>query len=148
MTNKKPTNAILTDRAFSKRIIAWYKRSGRYDLPWQQAISAYRVWVSEIMLQQTQVKTVIPYFNRFMTVFPTIQALSKASLDVLIETLPWFETRNYIKNVLYFTAMYQQRLGIKSPALALPSILNNRVNAYEKNTSNLSKGLSSGNSPY
>src|SRR5690606_25530174 len=54
---------------------------GRKDLPWQQHITPYRVWVSEIMLQQTQVSTVIPYFERFMARFPDVQALASAPTD-------------------------------------------------------------------
>ena len=71
--------------AFSKRLIAWQKTAGRHDLPWQQTRDPYRIWLSEIMLQQTQVSTVIPYFQRFLTRFPTLQALAEAPLDVVIE---------------------------------------------------------------
>ncbi len=62
----------MTDIAasFSSRLLAWFDDHGRHDLPWQQDRSLYRVWVSEIMLQQTQVATVIPYFERFMARFP------------------------------------------------------------------------------
>nr|WP_241505914.1 A/G-specific adenine glycosylase [Parahaliea mediterranea] len=66
---------------FAHRLLRWFDRHGRHDLPWQRDTSAYRVWVSEIMLQQTQVKTVIPYFERFMAAFPTVQALAAAPVD-------------------------------------------------------------------
>ena len=66
---------------FQQAILTWYDRHGRKDLPWQQHKTAYKVWVSEIMLQQTQVATVIPYFNRFMARFPTVQALADAPTD-------------------------------------------------------------------
>lgn len=66
---------------FSLPLLAWYDQHGRKDLPWQHPRSAYRVWVSEIMLQQTQVQTVIPYFERFMQSFPTIYELAAASED-------------------------------------------------------------------
>ncbi len=69
---------------FSATVLAWFDRHGRKDLPWQQQISPYRVWVSEIMLQQTQVATVIPYFQRFMASFPTVQALAAAPLDQVL----------------------------------------------------------------
>jgi A/G-specific adenine glycosylase len=62
-------------------LIAWHAHQGRHDLPWQIDRSPYRVWVSEIMLQQTQVATVIPYYTRFMQRFPTIQALADAPID-------------------------------------------------------------------
>ncbi|HQQ63656.1 MAG TPA: A/G-specific adenine glycosylase [Pseudomonadales bacterium] len=66
---------------FSAALLRWFDKAGRKHLPWQQNISAYRVWVSEIMLQQTQVATVIPYFNRFMEKFPDVQTLAAAPLD-------------------------------------------------------------------
>ena len=66
---------------FTFPLLKWYKTHGRHDLPWQHPRSPYRVWISEIMLQQTQVKTVIPYFLRFMERFPTIQALAIAPED-------------------------------------------------------------------
>jgi A/G-specific adenine glycosylase len=63
------------------RLIAWHKRHGRHDLPWQGTTDAYRIWLSEIMLQQTQVGTVMPYYARFLERFPTVQALAAAPLD-------------------------------------------------------------------
>ncbi len=66
---------------FSRQLLDWFDQYGRKDLPWQKEITAYRVWVSEIMLQQTQVKTVIPYYQRFMASFPTIEALAGATQD-------------------------------------------------------------------
>ncbi len=66
---------------FADRILAWWDRHGRHDLPWQHPRSPYRVWVSEIMLQQTQVATVIPYFERFVRRFPDLAALADAPLD-------------------------------------------------------------------
>lgn len=69
---------------FAPRLVEWHARHGRHDLPWQNTRDAYRIWVSEIMLQQTQVGTVIPYYLRFMTSFPTISALADANdADVL-----------------------------------------------------------------
>lgn len=68
-------------KTFQQAVLSWYDRHGRKNLPWQQAISSYRVWLSEVMLQQTQVKTVIPYFERFTHHFPTVEALAKAELD-------------------------------------------------------------------
>ena len=69
---------------FSQRLLDWFDQHGRKDLPWQHPRSAYRVWVSEIMLQQTQVKTVIPYFLRFVEHFPDVQALALASEDQVL----------------------------------------------------------------
>jgi A/G-specific adenine glycosylase len=66
------------------RLLAWHAKAGRHDLPWQQDLSAYRVWVSEIMLQQTQVSTVIPYFQRFMQRFPDVLTLANAPADEVL----------------------------------------------------------------
>ena len=66
---------------FAHRLLTWFDDHGRKHLPWQQDIDAYRVWVSEIMLQQTQVSTVIPYFERFMEAFPTVGTLAAAPVD-------------------------------------------------------------------
>ncbi len=69
---------------FATRVLTWFDQHGRHDLPWQREITPYRVWVSEIMLQQTQVATVIPYFERFMTRFPTVEALAAAPQDEVL----------------------------------------------------------------
>ncbi|MES9967776.1 MAG: A/G-specific adenine glycosylase, partial [Sedimenticola sp.] len=66
---------------FSERVLKWFDRHGRKHLPWQQQPTPYRVWVSEIMLQQTQVATVIPYFERFMARFPGVRELAQSPLD-------------------------------------------------------------------
>lgn len=69
---------------FAKRVLAWFDQHGRKDLPWQHDTSPYRVWLSEIMLQQTQVKTVIPYYERFLASFPDVHALAKAPQDEVL----------------------------------------------------------------
>ena len=69
---------------FSGGILAWYQVSGRKDLPWQVQPTPYRVWVSEIMLQQTQVATVIPYYERFMECFPDVESLAHAAADQVL----------------------------------------------------------------
>jgi A/G-specific adenine glycosylase len=66
---------------FAAAVLAWFDVSGRKHLPWQQDPTPYRVWISEIMLQQTQVATVIPYYERFMQRFPDVQALAAAPVD-------------------------------------------------------------------
>jgi A/G-specific adenine glycosylase len=70
--------------AFAAVLLAWFDRHGRHDLPWQHPRDAYRVWLSEIMLQQTQVVTVIPYFQRFVTQLPTLRALAAAEEDSVL----------------------------------------------------------------
>lgn len=69
---------------FQQKLLAWFDHNGRHHLPWQIDTTPYRVWVSEIMLQQTQVKTVIAYFNRFMQTFPTLQALADSPEENVI----------------------------------------------------------------
>jgi A/G-specific adenine glycosylase len=68
-------------RSFSARLIAWQQHAGRRDLPWQNTRDAYRIWISEIMLQQTQVATVVPYYQRFLEVFPDVESLAAAPVD-------------------------------------------------------------------
>ncbi len=77
---EQPANAIVIepDPGFSRDVIEWQKQHGRHALPWQNTRDAYRVWLSEIMLQQTQVAAVIPYYLRFLDTFPTIQELAAA----------------------------------------------------------------------
>ena len=70
---------------FTEQLVAWQKVSGRHDLPWQNTRDAYRIWLSEIMLQQTQVSTVIPYYLRFLDSFPTVTALAAAPIEAVIE---------------------------------------------------------------
>jgi len=72
---------VLSAEAFRERVFDWFDAHGRKSLPWQYDKTPYRVWVSEIMLQQTQVTTVIPYFERFMARFPNVLALAQAPQD-------------------------------------------------------------------
>jgi len=69
---------------FATRLVAWQRTHGRHDLPWQNG-DAYRVWLSEIMLQQTQVATVVPYFLRFVAVLPDVRALAAAPVERVLE---------------------------------------------------------------
>ncbi len=75
-----PSNKTL----FSQQLLEWFDQHGRHDLPWQTDRTPYRVWVSEIMLQQTQVATVIPYFERFMARFASVDALAAAQTDQVL----------------------------------------------------------------
>lgn len=74
----------LQNTDFAERVLTWFEDHGRKHLPWQQEVTPYKVWVSEIMLQQTQVATVIPYFERFMASFPTVETLAEAPLDTVL----------------------------------------------------------------
>ncbi|MEK7747740.1 MAG: A/G-specific adenine glycosylase [Nitrospirota bacterium] len=69
---------------FSTRLLHWYRKNGR-DLPWRKTTDPYTIWVSEILLQQTQVTTVIPYYHRFLDRFPTVHALALASIDDVLK---------------------------------------------------------------
>src|SRR3546814_13016027 len=77
---------------FAPRIIAWQASHGRHDLPWQRTQDPYRIWLSEIMLQQTQVATVIPYYQRFLERFPDVAALAAASQE---EVMPYWAGLGY-----------------------------------------------------
>ncbi len=101
----------MTPAAFQKTILTWFDSHGRKDLPWQQNITPYRVWLSEIMLQQTQVTTVIPYFNAFIEKFPTLDSLATTQID---EVLPYWSGLGYYARArnLHKTAQFihqQQR---------------------------------------
>ena len=69
---------------FAQRLLAWFDDHGRHDLPWQRDATAYHVWLSEIMLQQTQVATVIPYYERFTAAFPDVASLASADIDEVL----------------------------------------------------------------
>lgn len=79
----QPT-ASTVPTAFASRLLQWFDHHGRHDLPWQHPRTPYRVWLSEVMLQQTQVATVIPYFERFVARFPTLDTLAAADIDEVI----------------------------------------------------------------
>ncbi len=66
---------------FAGRLLVWFDANGRHDLPWQHPRTPYRVWLSEVMLQQTQVRVVVPYFERFVAALPDVRALADASVD-------------------------------------------------------------------
>jgi A/G-specific adenine glycosylase len=72
-------------RPFATRLTIWQRSHGRHDLPWQGTRDAYRIWLAEIMLQQTQVTTVVPYYERFLAVFPDVRALAAAPVDRVLE---------------------------------------------------------------
>lgn len=75
----------MTEPDFAARLLAWFDLHGRHDLPWQHPREPYRVWLSEVMLQQTQVTTVIPYFERFLQRFPDVQTLAAAPIDDVLQ---------------------------------------------------------------
>ena len=119
---------------FSTQLLNWWDKHGRKDLPWQHPRTAYRVWVSEIMLQQTQVKTVIPYFNRFMQRFPDIQSLAAVSNDEVLaywSGLGYYaRARNLLKTARICMETHDGDLPKTPDALtALPGIGESTANA-------------------
>jgi A/G-specific adenine glycosylase len=70
---------------FAERLVAWQREHGRHGLPWQRTRDPYRIWLSEVMLQQTQVATVLPYFERFVATFPDVRTLASAPIDRVLE---------------------------------------------------------------
>ena len=112
---------------FSDRLLDWFDEHGRKTLPWQEGKTPYRVWVSEIMLQQTQVSTVIPYYTRFMTEFPTVSDLAKAPLDQVLSLWTglgyYARARNMHKAAQMVTDTYSGKFPSALEALeALPGI--------------------------
>ncbi|MFT3856460.1 MAG: A/G-specific adenine glycosylase [Aquabacterium sp.] len=87
---RSPDSKALQGRAqhvtpmLAERLVAWQRQEGRHHLPWQKVRDPYRVWLSEIMLQQTQVSTVLGYFERFLQRFPDVRALAEAPLDEVL----------------------------------------------------------------
>lgn len=84
LSKSKLAEKMFTNNFFSQTLLQWHSVHGRHDLPWQHKRSLYRVWVSEIMLQQTQVATVMPFYQRFMARFPTIRTLADAEQDEVL----------------------------------------------------------------
>ena len=75
---------MAADSPIAAALLEWHTRAGRHDLPWQHSRTPYRVWISEVMLQQTQVATVIPYYERFIKRFPDATALAGGAVDEVL----------------------------------------------------------------
>jgi len=95
----------------SARLLAWHKRHGRHDLPWQGTRDAYRIWVAEIMLQQTQVAAVIPYYARFLARFPAIAALAAAPQDEVLRLWSGLGYYSRARNLQRAAQLVQARHG-------------------------------------
>lgn len=112
---------------FSKQLLTWFDQHGRKNLPWQNPRSPYFVWLSEIMLQQTQVSTVIPYFEKFIKSFPDVQTLAQAELDDVLAHWAglgyYSRARNLHKAAQMLVAQYQSEFPCDVTALqSLPGI--------------------------
>ena len=112
---------------FTKNLLEWYQVFGRKDLPWQQNMTPYRVWISEIMLQQTQVTTVIPYYQKFIANFPNISQLAKAKQDDILHLWTglgyYARARNLHRTAQIICTQYQGIFPKKiEEVIALPGI--------------------------
>jgi len=115
------------DESFAHRLIAWQHRSGRHALPWQQTRDPYRIWVSEIMLQQTQVQTVLAYYARFIERFPDVSTLAGAESDEVLALWSGLGYYSRARNLHACARLVMSRHGgafpDNAPALeALPGI--------------------------
>ena len=113
--------------AFAEALLAWFDRHGRKDLPWQRARTPYRVWLSEIMLQQTQVRTVIAYFERFVAALPDLAALAAADEDRVLALWSGLGYYSRARNLLRTAKRCMQQHGGELPRdvdalAALPGI--------------------------
>ncbi len=114
-------------RQFAERLTAWFEVHGRHNLPWQIDPTPYRVWVSEVMLQQTQVATVIPYYERFMAHFPSVEPLASAALDEVLHLWTGLGYYARARNLRACAQVLIARHGGEFPAeldavMALPGI--------------------------
>ena len=135
---------------FAERLLAWYEENGRKDLPWQHPRTPYRVWISEIMLQQTQVATVIPYFERWVQAFPDISTLASASLDDVLghwSGLGYYaRARNIHKTAMLCAEQHDGRLPESAEELsALPGIGLSTANAIVSQASDRPAAVLDGN---
>ena len=117
----------MSPQTFPDSVLSWFKQNGRKNLPWQIKVSPYKVWVSEIMLQQTQVITVIPYFKRFMKRFPDVQTLANSSPDEVLHYWTglgyYARARNLHKTAKIITKEYQGIFPLSlNEVMSLPGI--------------------------
>ncbi|WP_428242522.1 A/G-specific adenine glycosylase [Gynuella sp.] len=140
----------MTPERFGEQLLTWWDEHGRKDLPWQLNKSPYRVWVSEIMLQQTQVKTVIPFYQRFMARFPTVQALAEAPEDEVMHHWTglgyYARARNLHKAAKIVSADYRGEFPNTVEALqTLPGIGRSTAGAIAAFTMGQSSAIMDGN---
>jgi len=122
-----PRGAPARRQSFAATVVKWQKKHGRHDLPWQNTRDAYRIWLSEIMLQQTQVATVVPYYQRFLDRFPDIQALAAAAPDEVLTLWSGLGYYSRARNLLAAARIVARDYGTGMPRefaawLELPGI--------------------------
>jgi A/G-specific adenine glycosylase len=105
----------VSETSIAPRLLAWHAAAGRHDLPWQRERTPYRVWVSEVMLQQTQVATVIPYFERFTARFPHVRALADAPIDEVLHLWTGLGYYARARNLHRAAQMVRDELGGRFP---------------------------------
>ena len=100
---------------FSQQVAQWYKDHGRHDLPWRKKVTPYRIWISEIMLQQTQVKTVIPYFKNFIQKYPSQKKLSEANEDQILAAWSGLGFYRRARNIFASKEIIKKNYGNRFP---------------------------------
>src|SRR6476469_2733240 len=101
---------------FTEHIVRWQKSHGRSHLPWQNTRDAYRIWLSEIMLQQTQVTTVLPYYERFLQALPTVEALAAATAEQVMSLWAGLGYYSRARNLHACAQQVCERFGGEFPA--------------------------------
>ena len=112
---QKKTSLNKRYQLFSQQVVQWYLEHGRHDLPWRKKVTPYRVWISEIMLQQTQVKTVIPYFKNFIKKFPSQKSLSEASEDQVLAAWSGLGFYRRARNIFATKEIIKKNYGNRFP---------------------------------
>src|SRR5262245_56431260 len=104
----------MLDRTFTKNLLAWYKKNAR-DLPWRRTDDPYKIWISEIMLQQTTVNTVIPYYERWLKTCPTLKHVAKASEQKVLKAWQGLGYYQRAKNIHKAAKIVQKNFSGKLP---------------------------------
>ena len=112
---QKKTSLNKRYQIFSQQIVQWYLDHGRHDLPWRKKVTPYRIWISEIMLQQTQVKTVVPYFKNFIKKFPSQKRLAGASEDQVLAAWSGLGFYRRARNIFATKEIIKNNYGNKFP---------------------------------
>ena len=112
---QKKTSLNKRYQLFSQQVVQWYLEHGRHDLPWRRKVTPYRIWISEIMLQQTQVKTVIPYFKNFIKKFPSQKSLSEASEDQVLAAWSGLGFYRRARNIFATKEIIKKNYGNRFP---------------------------------
>ncbi|PPE69516.1 A/G-specific adenine glycosylase [Caldimonas thermodepolymerans] len=118
MPTPSPVDAARLPAGFAARVIAWQREHGRHQLPWQRTRDPYRVWLSEIMLQQTQVTTVLGYYERFLARFPDVVALADAPLDEVLSAWSGLGYYSRARNLHRCAQVVRDEHGGRFPASA------------------------------